>query len=1519
MKTLHGEILPPVRDMARRSTSSYVSFWPVSFDGEKQRFTIIPGHTIDQIVGLAVPQKSMWPGVVVWLETDNGRTELSPEYWQCIKPLPGVNIEITYTPMGGDGNKILRGILTIVVAVAAFYTGGLAASALGLVEGSLAAGLVTGLVAGAIGAIGFIALNALVPLKSPVSAVQDTPTSSTGFSNRLAFGQPIPTVHGKLRIYPNMAAQNFFESVGDDRYQRSLFLIGQGPCELSDLKIGSQNLDEFEDVTLEIMQGWDDDPIPTLYQREVTEEGFGTLLETGVDQIFMTPLDSIETQIDFLFTEGLILYDSKGKRRSRTVAVNIEFRKVGDTIWNVIPAVFGAGGFGGRILFPFFGAGFGSYSGFTGNTGDFGTPVTFGGTLSHSFSAKSDRPIIRNKKITFPEPGQYEIRCKRTTAAGDDQTRDKVQVAVLRSFKINPPVKISGLCLVALRIRLTGQKSTQISNFNCVVQKLSAYHDGANWIEPKTTRDAAGDMTPHRSRTPAAAYCDVYRGAGVRRNVPDNRLHMTSIQEWWDYGAANDSRTGEPRYTYDALILARTTVNEIIREICTVGRARVASPNGQYGVVRDQVQSVPVNMFTARNSKNLSGSFNLGTPVHGIKIKFANEAKGGQEEIYIAYADGFDETNATEFEELSMRGMVDVARVHDLGRYFLGVLKLRPETLQITTYVDAMHNQVGDFVVINHDIPRHGLSAGRILSLTTDINGDITSITIDEVAAMVAGKEYAVSIRRPSNSNMVVNAAINTVAGDQQLLTFTTPIVSGMAPSVNDLVTFGEKDKVTRDVLITGIRHLGKDYIFELTCVDLANAIHDVEAETFPAFDNSSTPDQEITPPGVVTNLKLTENIIFPAGVAKSEVWATWTAPVGIPIAQFEIYDDDGGVFTLLGNSLDNRYRLPGQMSVDEDITVRVVAVSLAGNKLPVRLATSATILLDGIADAIAALSGLGVTSLPEALKINWNASAALAAKGTHLYRATADVQPTAIYKSFALPIDEFRDDIGSAGQTYFYWVRPYDQDDVIGPWNATPGVSGITGVIDYGNVANGPPAGATVGATWGVDVDGDNKPLDRIAATLTIPGSADNNIWVRILQVTGVNGRGSGILRIAGVGNQDVPGELVFEYNFDWGSSATIHFTGSGPNRLVQFRVSADSPITEKYLDIKLGTFTGINWYNISVIPEKVVSAASITTIPLTKNVTIGAQAVLGAVNLVGVVKGHHFSNEYTQTLRDGSKIVNGQPASDILGNAIDTTKVAGIAAAAIADAAGRAAAGLDSSGVVSQDVPTQYIPSITIDKLISGNLGAIIELTGASRINYRLGGYIKKTGLGFGSSNQFLEWYGPDIAENLMTEANAISYLTTAGDAFFGGSLSIGTLTNGIESSSVAVPTTVETAEFGSNGGTIQINLSYTFNLLGSQESPDPSPTPNPTAVVELWRKLGTAAYTLVTTLNVTGSSTDTFDPDPFLDDYRWTQTMADSLTYTDPDTVTTNRTYKAILTTRTNDGFNFISQRLGVIATE
>jgi hypothetical protein len=174
---------------------------------------------------------------------------------------------------------------------------------------------------------------------------------------------------------------------------------------------------------------------------------------------------------------------------------------------------------------------------------------------------------------------------------------------------------------------------------------------------------------------------------------------------------------------------------------------------------------------------------------------------------------------------------------------------------------------------------------------------------------------------------------------------------------------------------------------------------------------------------------------------------------------------------------------------------------------------------------------------------------------------------------------------------------------------------------------------------------------------------------------------------------------------------------------------------------------------------------------------------------------------------------IANAQITTALIANAAITNALIGnlaVNTAQIQDLA------VSTGKIQDLAVSSAKISSLIIDKIVAGTLDAEIDM-GTGLIRFTIGGNTLTLGKGFGTSNQFIMWFGPSMAENLMSEFGAIFYLKANGDAYFGGSLSAGTLHNSASSSSTITPVTIETGTFGSNEGPRYYTAGWTYTKHG------------------------------------------------------------------------------------------------------
>ncbi|MGC5796572.1 hypothetical protein [Sphingomonas sp. NFX23] len=234
-------------------------------------------------------------------------------------------------------------------------------------------------------------------------------------------------------------------------------------------------------------------------------------------------------------------------------------------------------------------------------------------------------------------------------------------------------------------------------------------------------------------------------------------------------------------------------------------------------------------------------------------------------------------------------------------------------------------------------------------------------------------------------------------------------------------------------------------------------------------------------------------------------------------------------------------------------------------------------------------------------------------------------------------------------------------------------------------------------------------------------------------------------------------------------------------------------------------------------------------------------------------------------------------------------------------------------------------------------------------AKLIFNNGSVMKVLGTGFGVGNEFIDWFGPSMPFAQCSRTNGIVWQTVTGDAYFGGSLSAGVLTNGGQSSSVGPDVIADTGGFGSNGGkiTVVMTWSYSWSLEvtysgspASKQSFDNAAaaygatsedgvfftgarteTGNPTLILS--REIGGAARTDVAIPTIS-KGVGTFQGSRPLAEGEpgqasFTANWSASLTYTDPDQIIADRRFIATLARGFTAGNGAVSQRVTIITTE
>lgn len=359
--------------------------------GERIIGRVPVGWSIQDIIDHAGIAEVYQPILRVWLN----ETPVPRQYWRLVRPKKDTLVGIRPVPRGGGGGgkSPLRIVLSIAVMVAAAWAApavaGWAAAQAAMagvttLAGSMAVyGIAYGVTALAITMVGNALINAIAPPPTPAgldgltlggSALSSPKAQITGTSNRANPGGPIPVIFGRRRLFPALGARAYTETIGNQRYFRMLFILGFGPLQIEDLRIGDTPISAFQDVEYEVRQGYPDDAPVTLFPKQIREESLTILLTAaassstknvnlslaaadGWREAMSDPADFID--INIYFPNGLgsaesghFASDDYGGQIwivdspavTRTVVIAAELAPDGTPDWAAITFISGTGG-----------------------------------------------------------------------------------------------------------------------------------------------------------------------------------------------------------------------------------------------------------------------------------------------------------------------------------------------------------------------------------------------------------------------------------------------------------------------------------------------------------------------------------------------------------------------------------------------------------------------------------------------------------------------------------------------------------------------------------------------------------------------------------------------------------------------------------------------------------------------------------------------------------------------------------------------------------------------------------------------------------------------------------------------------------------------------------------------------------------------------------------------------------------------------------------------------------------------
>lgn len=797
------------------------------------------------------------------------------EWWPRVRPKPGseVTLALVLRGGGGGGNKqVLQLIATVVLVIAANAAGAALAGTMGLTAGQIAAGITL---------VGSLALGALFK-PPPIRVNQGVGDNSNAYtfqgqSNAVKPYGVIPRLLGKHRVYPDVVAAPYTTILGKDQYITAVYSFGYGPVRLEDLKIGEDAIEQYSPeyvVHPEFVAG---DALQ-IYTSDTVQDSLALALEYNVGVIFSTRPEVDSASFDMQFIQGLGENDSFMGFVPRRATTKVEYRKVGDTDWipyGQAPAWESSDGtaktdvpmdtdwedpneeYGGRgyILlkghyqYPFRWPGnqppevgykvliAGNVYTFTSfvnemSYGNFTPPIvadyqvtsfwpefpTVKATYWNPDVSEWDiiqartQPFLVSMMVRFPEKAQWQFRV--TQIEQDSPSLNYVHkrtIVAVRSMRRAAPVAPDvPVTLLELRVKATDQLSGVIQNLSALASATIKGYDGSAWV-------------PMETSNPAWEYVELLQGVANKRPVPDSRIDWPAIIAWGQYCDTVQAGFQGPRARCNFVIDKAYTLWELLASVAANGRAMPTMRDNKYSVIVDQATQSPVQVFTPRNSWGLTSRRKYVEVPHALRVKWIDPQLGYNENQAIVYNDGFDENNATVFEELVTFGVTAWDQAHRYGRITLARGKLQQEDFTIQADIENIICVRGDLVGVAHDVMEVGGWSARIATRSGEL------VTFDAPL-------------KPFNAPLAARA--RTAEG---VLTSVLPMapsgppgsyaITGLPPNVapGDLVVYGTSGTVTGWYIVKGVQP-GADFTAEISLIEYAPGIWEAETGPIPPY-----------------------------------------------------------------------------------------------------------------------------------------------------------------------------------------------------------------------------------------------------------------------------------------------------------------------------------------------------------------------------------------------------------------------------------------------------------------------------------------------------------------------------------------------------------------------------------------------------------------------------------------------------------------------------------------------------------
>lgn len=763
---------------------------------------------------------------------------------------------------GGRGRKIFAILASVAVMWA---TGNAKLFDPGTFWGKLGAAVV--------GMVGGILVNRLMPQPKMPDFGIDTSTQTYSWGQMQPLqgqGNPIPITYGTVRTSGQVLAQHVTNDPehSERQYLNLLLCGGEGPLdEISNILINGNPMDKYKDVQPDIRYGTNDQAFIPNFNDTYADQQLSFQLNLGSPCTQVTEGNAGQG-LDVLIEcpRGLYHVKDDGNFDNTSVTVNLKYKPEN-----------------------------GAWVDWT----------------TETISAKTASPVRKAFTKHGLAPARYEVQVTCTGKSGSGNRHMNEVYWTQLSHIIYDDFARPGRALLGIKALATDQLSGGAPSVSWIQKRLNVWvwnPNGNSYVQKPANNPAwaAYDLV-HR--------CKYLMNVSSRKlefivaGVPAQRMDYQAFSDWADFCTRKNLEV-------NIIIEKAEDLWSTLRDIEAAGRGKVMMRGTRYSAICD-APSPPVQLFTVGNIKKDSFSeefLAVKDRANAIEVSFVNRDKNYEKDVFMVYSEDWDNDGAVHNPtQISLPGVTSYEQAWREGWYRLRLNKYLLRTVSFETDVDAIACQVGDVILVQHDIPLWGYG-GRVLSATAD------TITLDQPVTLLAGTNYAVTIRLADDT--LVERQIQPSDGiTTDTLRVITPFTA--IPQQQDLYSFGELQKVNKPFRVVTITR-SDDMTRRIVALEYNEAVYN-EASVIPVNNYTSEPQAKIKDLQV-----LEESYHQRDGSFITELIVTWNHIATRQMAtKFEVQLSKAGELWQPVTILDRTMvRIAHNLRTGEDYKVRVRALN---------------------------------------------------------------------------------------------------------------------------------------------------------------------------------------------------------------------------------------------------------------------------------------------------------------------------------------------------------------------------------------------------------------------------------------------------------------------------------------------------------------------------------------------------------------------------------------------------------------